>query len=192
MAPNQIAFYPQSSGGAGLPTASGAGQVPTSTGAGTTYTAQSPAVTLIAEQTLTGTPTTVTFSAIPQTFKHLKLIWAGNNVGATISSIAQFQLNGVTSGYAAQAFICAIGATSFGFLGGFSQTSIAIGGTFGEATFNNYTSAAYVQGQGGGIGPPSCVGYGGLSAGGPVTSFTMTLSVGTWAAGGTFSLYGLN
>jgi hypothetical protein len=165
--PNQIAFYPQSSGG-------GAGSM-----------------TLIQAQTATGTPAAITFSGIPQTFSHLKLIWAGSSV-SNAGTFAAVQFNGLTSGYVAQAISCATGAST-STPGGFSQTSIIVGGSEGEATFPGYSQTiGSCHGTGYVDGANFVTGGGYSGTVGAVTSISLIWFNGTdWAAGGTFSLYGI-
>lgn len=204
--PNQIAFYPQSSGGGGLPVATAAGQVPTSTGAGTTYTAQTPSsgMALISNQVLASPAATVTFSSIPQTFTNLKLV-----IQASASTTAGFnalllQFNGDTAAhYQWQELFGAAGSpgasTSGGLvtsvqLGNLSDTTSSIIGGATEITVPNYAGTvfnksllSFTQGD-----QTAVMSVGGWSSTAALTQIQFLLgSAGNFVTGSTFSLYGM-
>jgi hypothetical protein len=197
MAPNQIAFYPQSSGGAGLPTASAAGQVPTSTGAGTTYTAQTPVMTLIQEQVLGANASSVTFSAIPSgTYKLFKLYINSTNTG---NSATTYQINFNGDATAANYFFSTV---NWGFSttalptvnGGFSAAGLFIAPDTSETTI--YIKAAggvnmHCAGQAGGT-SATWIGSGIWSTASQMTSMVIIPNgAANFLAGSTFTLLGI-
>lgn len=150
------------------------------------------AVTQIQNITVSSNTTAVTFSSIPQTYKHLKLIWGGASVanGGTTSALV---FNGVVTGYVAKNITANINDAFLGFGGGFSQPSVIVGGSYGEATIDGYTgNQTQVQGMGGTIGTLGMViGMGGGTAG-PVTSISLSFTNTVQWSSGTFTLYGYN
>jgi hypothetical protein len=75
------------------------GYIPTATGT-TAATWQAPAASgalvLIAEQLLVGTATTITFSSIPNTYRHLRLVAMGRMNAATTEDYVYIRFNGDT------------------------------------------------------------------------------------------------
>lgn len=163
MSPNQIAFLPP--GGSG-------------------------ALTLIQKQVISSDIASVTFSSIPQSYSHLKLVWSGASA-ANAGTTAAITVNGVSSGYVAQAITSGPGG-GVSSVGGFTQTSIIIGSHFGDVTFDNYQAAVNAQGNGGQLGATGLVvGFGSGGATAPITSINIAFSNGTHWVSGVFSLYGL-
>lgn len=179
--PNQIAFYPQVSGGGG-----------------------SGAITLIQKQVLSVAAATVTFSAIPGTYTNLMLIVnARGTTGA--SQTFGVQVNGDSSAlYTTLATInsagtvsgLAISASTLGTLG-----VLASGGgvTALKATIPNYAGTTFTKSMlsevSAGVGAATgaldqiVVNYGSTSA---IASLTFLTDGGsTYAIGSTFSLYGM-
>jgi hypothetical protein len=196
---NQIAQYPMTSG-ASLPVATAAGQVPTSTGAGTTYTAQTPAsgaMTLIQTQTLGSAVSSVTFSSIPQTFKHLMLVFEAVNSSSSAQGLL-LTINGDSTAVYNWVIIAA-GAVYSGFAANSISAGAVGGASSGRLVFYRYSVSSatlMVEGQGSSF-VPGALAYQ-LSSGAyvpasaaTVTSFTLS-APGTFAAGGVFSLYGLS
>lgn len=162
---NQIAFYPQSSGSGGL--------------------------TVIQSQTVAGTPTSVVFSAIPQTYKNLTLVgtFAENGGGSNLV----MQLNGDTAAHYNSINTFGSGSAASGNTStGVTSAVVAIG-TAGAIEINipNYRVTAlgivYFTAQGAGNAGSTT----GNWAGTDVTSITLFDSAGaTFLAGSTFTLYG--
>lgn len=208
--PNQIAFYPQSSGGTGLPTASAAGQVPTSTGAGTTYTAQAPVWSLIQEQTVSGSAAaTVTFSGIPQTFSNLKLLvnarggsTAGPNIALQFNTDTgahytySLQLSSTGAGF----FSTQAASATLGLIGNLTL-STATAGQAGSAdvTIYSYAGTTFAKNYSSyAVSVPTAstsellLVVGSWLSTAAITSITILEQAGnTFAVGSTFSLYGI-
>lgn len=155
---------------------------------------------LIAKKTGTGTPTSITFSSIPQTYQNLKLM--GNFVltgGANL--VANFNGDSTAAHYAYGLNYENNGST--GQTASNSSTHALIAGAQGAVEME---IPSYTAGVGGGvnftgnfsamtIGSATLSGaVGGLWNGTDVTSLTLADSSGTAAftAGSVFSLYGLN
>lgn len=155
---------------------------------------------LIAKKTGTGTPTSITFSSIPQTYQNLKLM--GNFVltgGANL--VANFNGDSTAAHYAYGLNYENNGST--GQTASNSSTHSLIAGAQGAVEVE---IPSYTAGVGGGvnftgnfsamtIGSATLSGaVGGLWNGTDVTSLTLADSSGTAAftAGSVFSLYGLN
>lgn len=180
MAPNQIAFYPQTSGGS----------------AG--------ALQLIQKQTLAAPAATVTFSSIPQTFTHLRLMVTGlNSSGTTVEGIFM-QFNGDTGANYSWNGIQNIGSVVQSINSTSSQISIQIGSSdnFGnslvDATITNYTSTSLIKAVSavGGINNPTFNAFtsqifGAWSSAAAVTSLNLLLAGSTFATGSVISLYGI-
>jgi hypothetical protein len=116
MAPNQIAFYPQTSGG----------------GSG--------AISLISEQVLGTSSATITFSSIPQTFKHLRLVITGTG-SSTGLVYANFNGDVTVGNYDHNEMTMGFSSTISG-VGGFSNP----GATIGQSNTNLLTADAMFYG----------------------------------------------
>lgn len=181
--PNQIAFYPQSSGG----------------GSG--------AVTLISSQTLASPAATITFASIPQTFKNL---WVKVSAQGSLSGPETFQMNlngdagnnysstyyyaapagNVVNTSASGAALAVIGAIDGntggstidlhfnGYSGGFSKTWH---GTSANAGGNVTNATSFLL-------QPLAGHWNSTAA---ITQIVFSLLLGNFAAGSTFSLYGI-
>jgi hypothetical protein len=160
-----------------------------------TATAAGQAVQLIQRQTVVGTPTTLTFSAIPQGFSNLRLV--GNFSSSGDNLVLGF--NGdVTNGHygwglvfqnagaaaaaanetAASIFIAASAGAVDVAIPGYAAApfGLPVTGTFSQVTIGSATLSGS---------------SGGLWTGADVTSLTLSLNNGAaLAAGSVFSLYG--
>jgi hypothetical protein len=201
-----------------LPTATGAGQVLTSTGAGTTYTAQALPVgsatqggivevdgttitasggvisahsgmTLIQEIVLATSETSVTFSAIPQSFTNLRLICNIDSAEASEAAL-NMTFNGDTT-TAHYGYIQSTGSVGSEPFIGVASTGVGIN----DITIPNYTSSFPKRAVGVGNDPSLLIttGMGWTTDGtGAITSITInTQNVANMLTGSTFSLYGL-
>ena len=196
---------PGAGSSATLPTATAAGQVLTSTAAGTTYTAQVPAMVLIQKQTLATGASSVTFSSIPQTYTHLKLLTSTvTSVGSGVVPI-DLTFNG-DSGvhYFYNIITNSFGTSVTGNSNSATETTFAIMGDAGdnnpsaasnEITVMNYTGTSFGKTM---IGECSSTTQGVYHTAGiwaqtaAVSSITLSLGTGTFSTGSVFSLYGIN
>lgn len=195
MPANPIVEYPLSGGGS-LPAASAAGQTLVSSGAGTTYTAQVPAISLIQEQILAAPAASITFSAIPGTFKHLKLVGQFNTASGNL--LIQFNGDSTTGHYSYQVSYgntitpsTAFNASTTGILVGFPAGSVEVDipGYTGSLQLNVVSKFAWCIA--GGTNLFSGVGGGAWTGTLPVTSITLSTGA-NMTAGTIFSLYGLS
>ncbi len=200
MTANPIAQYPQS-GGATLPSASGAGQTLVSTGAGNTYVAAG-TMSLIQTQTLGSAAASITFSAIPQTYKTLKLFVSGGGVTAAAETQLNFNGDVTPTNYFCNTQGYNFNTTAQPPTGGFSNpgalvgnlNTFAAGGGGAEITVFGYATALqkfYVAHSVGAVFEVS----GGLwNSSAAITSIAASLvsGGGNWAAGTTISLYGIS
>jgi hypothetical protein len=187
--------------GTNLPTATAAGQVLTATGAGTTYTAQTPpATTMTLIQTITATAVnSLTFSAIPQTYKHLRLVCnysmsTGNNLAINFNgdTTAAHYAYGLIEQITGSNQITQSDSSTHALLGpivptvavldivryaGASVTGVQLTGTFSSATIGSDTYTGTI---------------GGAWIGTDVTSIALTEAAGAalFTVGSTFDLYG--
>ena len=174
MSTNPIATYPQSAGG----------------------------LTLIQKQTLASAVASVTFSGIPQTFTHLKLVISSVTSVSAASAPLEVTLNGDSGAHYFYNFITNIFGTSIS-AGSVSSAAFAI---MGDAGDNNASAAANeitIMGYAGSTfgkamtGVCSSTTQGVFSSAGlwtqtaAVTSVTLALGSGTFTAGSIFSLYGM-
>lgn len=173
--PNQIAFYPQSSGG----------------GSG--------AVTLISNTTLGSASATVNISAIPATFTNLMLVVNSELSGTSATELIFAQFNGdtaadYTNGYILNSTGTVTGSSSIDQTSIFIGTSGPNGGSI-QAVISGYTSGILK----GVTSTSSCAAAGGLTqlqGGGiwnqtaAISSILLTAAAGSFVAGSTFSLYG--
>lgn len=164
---------------------------------------------LISQQVLSGTVSSVTFSAIPQTFTNLRLIIAARSDGTGVSGYdnATMQFNGVTTGYTwSTIWVAQGGAVTT--TGGTSQTAMQCAeiwnshfGTAGRgivtADIPNYSSGnglKSMQSQSaasdGGAAGIQQIYSGCSSTTAAVTSLTINMSTGNFIAPSMFSLYG--
>lgn len=175
--PNQIAFYPQSSGGAG-------------------------SVTLISTQVASGSVSSLTFT-VPQTFTNLSLI--GVCSGVTSQGNVAIQLNSDTGANYDTQFIVGVGnglsasalaAQTQGFLGnmsgpGFTSTVEATIPAYAKTTFAKSIQAENIQAAASNVMTRIVAGIIWHSTA-AITSITViAVSAGNFTAGSTFSLYGL-
>lgn len=175
--PNQIAFYPQSSGG-------GAGSV-----------------TLISSQALSVNTSSVTFSSIPQTYTHLKLVIASKTTGTSNgASVIGITFNGDTGTNYIQNLIFNTTGTLPGAVGNTGVTSAYVGD--GGTTTVTATTESTIAGYTGSL-AKSCTGTsfsslgamlacGGWSGTAAITSITLTPTGSfQFTSGSVFSLYGI-
>jgi hypothetical protein len=166
---------------------------------------------LIAAQVLGSASTIVTFSGIPQTFKHLQLVLSGRSDAAATAVNATLRFNLDASGLYQGESMSASGSTVSALEQAPTSTSAFIGSvpaaSGGANIFNattliipNYTVTRFRSLHG------SCqfatnnlAGQAGIQTFGmiyygtaPVTTIQIALSAGQWVTGSVFSLYGLN
>lgn len=174
--PNQIAFYPQSSGG-------GSGSV-----------------TNISNQTLATAAASVTFSSIPQTYGSLMVVFSA---AASTGSNMQMIINGDASADYSYAFsfnnggnlnLAAASATATGLVAPMPALGVAgqILIPFYAATtltFKQVTQTSSANSAG--VISPS-TGALNWASSAAIASFTLQPTSGTFSAGSTFTLYGLS
>jgi hypothetical protein len=80
---------------------------------------------LISTQVLTSNTASISFSSIPQTYKHLQIRWAVIATGGN-SAFYRMRLNGATSGYAHHQLAGTTGTTSIQWYSSTSQSSIQV------------------------------------------------------------------
>jgi hypothetical protein len=170
--------------------------------------------TLIEAKTLGSTTSSVTFSAIPQTYTDLKLVWSGRqsrNVFTAGYTVVQF--NSSTSNYTYKTFQAEgsgsavsqtqAGLTTDGFVIGGVDNSNNTADSFGinEMYVPNYTSSNYKSVNGEGGSEQNATGVLMLFTSGlwsdtaAITSVTLKPWVGSyfdWLANSTFYLYGIS
>lgn len=177
--PNQIAFYPQVSGVSGG------------------------AMQLIQNQTLGSAAATVTFSSIPQTFTHLRLMVTGtNSSGSTVENIliqfngdagANYSWNGFQNSASTAASINAVAGQTSLLIG----TCDNFGNSLADSTITNYASALVkgVSSTGGCNNPAfntfTNIIFGSWNSSAAITSLTVLLGGSTFTAGSVISLYGI-
>lgn len=163
--------------------------------------------TLIESQTLGSSAASVTFSAIPQTFKTLRLVVSAR-VDADVSGSA-ITINGLSTNYSFRNLIATGSGTIISQNGssganwgveGTSNRSIYTASTFSNAeiTFPNYTWASAKVMSSDGVVENNAAGnawmgfYAGLnSSASAITSVGVATTSGNFVAGSTFTLYGL-
>ncbi len=160
---------------------------------------------LISSQVLSANATSVTFSSIPQGYKHLQLRWTAKNTST--STTMTLRVNDISTSSYTNHYMTAngstIGAANFTGSGGvilpFAMPSSTTTSAFGQgiADILDYTSTAkhkpvrYVAGVGmntsqRGVG----VGGGVLVDTPAITSLTLLTGANNFAVGSRFSLYG--
>lgn len=180
MAPNQIAFYPQSSGGGG-----GAMQL---------------AVPTI---TADGTVGTYTLSAIPQTFTNLLLIVSGTNTSGSSPQNVSAQFSADTgANYNFNYILNSAGTGTFNNVL-YNQTSMFLGKLHNagsgmlRAFIGSYSTALAKPVELGGFWTNPGFDYNNVVLGGvwgnstAITSIKLTLASGNFSAGSKISLYGI-
>jgi hypothetical protein len=162
---------------------------------------------LIQEQLIASPVATVTFSSIPQTYKHLQLRWTAKSSGASGSIF--LTLNGATSGYAwhylqgngsAVSSNNGVSATYIGMNSGINPSTTANCFSGGIADILNYASTsvnktlrAMTGFYDAGLTPLTSVNSGFLVSTSAVTSITFAIGgAQNFAAGSRISLYGSN
>jgi hypothetical protein len=168
--PNQIAFYPQSSSGGG-------------------------AMQLIASTTVASPQFGVTFSAIPQTFKNLKIVGAFQDNGSTSNLTVQF--NGDTAAHYSYSYIFNAAPTATAAQVGAQTSSIVAIGLVGSLVLDipsyvaNALGVTYFSSQSSNSGSSVMATCAGSWSNTGITSITVVDSSGAqFAAGTTFTLYG--
>lgn len=101
-----------------------------------------PAFELISTQILSSTATTITFSSIPQTYKHLQIRYVGSNNNPGFRWNIKF--NSVTSGYAQQTIEAYADGNTFIADPRTSRTFIDIG-SLSFNSLNNYPSGGIID-----------------------------------------------
>lgn len=184
MTANQIAFYPKSSGG----------------GSGSS--------TLIAEVTLGAPAANVTFSAIPQTYKHLQIIFQASSDFGSVDSISM-TFNGDAGGNYNTQFVYGNASTAAAaqanaadniLLGNLSGAGSSGDASPGNVSIPNYTGTAFNKGVNAHVGSSATSGnmFDMLCSGvwrstAAITSISLfSINAANFVAGSTFSLYGLS
>lgn len=167
-----------------------------------TYPASSGGLTLIQSQTLSTSAASVTFSGIPQTFSHLKLII--NSVTSVTSAAAPIELtingdsgahyfyNVITNSFGTNPTAVSTSSAAFAVMGDAGDNNASAAGN--EITIMGYSGSTFGKAMTGvcsstTLGVYTTAGLWTQTA--PVTSVTLTLGSGTFTAGSTFSLYGM-
>lgn len=103
-----------------------------------------PAYELISTVDVTTAPTSIVFSSIPQTYKHLQIRWVAKSSGSTgASSNMNITINGATSGYSEHEMVG--NGTAVSSTNNFNQSDITLSRSIAQATTTGAVSAGILD-----------------------------------------------
>jgi hypothetical protein len=162
------------------------------------------AYTLITSQTLASAAASVTFSAIPSTYKDLIVRVSARATTANYANGFQINLNGLTTNQSARWLIgngSAASSAAYTFLGGYTPAATATASTFNnsETYIPNYSSATnhpvstFSADENNATGSIFLTAQAGLwSSATAITSLTVQCDTDNFVTGSSFYLYGIN